>query len=127
MIIRPLEVTDSHTVRRLKDEAGYDFEFPALDDLLIEAGCMVLDASGPLAVSVAHRVPLIELAMRREGHPAIKLQALARIHEFMHRELCAKGYTEANCFVPPEIEKSYGRRLRSFGWEPRWQGYRLKA
>jgi hypothetical protein len=129
MILRPLCPADQKTVARLHAGSGFDFQFPLLESPLVESGCLVLDASGiPLAASVAKRSPEIVLAMRKDAHATVKLQALVQIHNFMRIEMLERGYTEANCFLPPSIEKSYGRHLcRIFGWQRSWQGYTLKA
>lgn len=123
-----LEATDADAVRALQAASGYAFQFPPLHSPLVETGCMILDSAGsPIAASVAQRTPEILLAMRKEGHPAIKLQALAMVHQFMRQELSSRGYAEGFCFLPPEIEKSYGRHLqRIFGWRKTWAGYALK-
>jgi hypothetical protein len=129
VILRPLEPDDQDTVECLHGESGFDFKFPSLDSPLIEAGCLILDAAGiPLAASVAKRAPEIVLAMRKDAHATVKLQALVQIHNFMRIEMATRGYHEANCFLPPSIEKNYGRHLRRiFGWEKSWQGYTLRG
>jgi hypothetical protein len=75
---------------------------------------------------VARRAPEILLAMRKSDHPTVKLQALTLIHAAMRAELMAKGYREANCFLPPELERGYGRHLkRLFGWKQAWTAYTI--
>lgn len=129
MMLRRLESGDRAIVENLQANSGFVFDFPALGSQLFEAGCLVLDATGkPLAASVAKRAPEIMLAMRRDAHATVKLQALVQIHNFMRIEMADRGYHEANCFLPPEIEKSYGRHLRRiFGWQRSWQGYTLRG
>lgn len=129
MRVRRLTAEDARAVSALHAGSGFAFQFPELHDPLIEAGCLILDAEDrPLAASVAKRAPEVLLAMRKDGHPALKLRALAMVHEFMREELAARGYKEANCFLPPEIEQSYGRHLqRIFGWQRSWQGYTMRG
>ena len=62
-----------------------------------------------------------------EGSPASKLAAMRLLHAAMTPALKAKGYTEANGFLPPELAARFGRRLeRSFGWRPNWKSWFLR-
>ena len=44
-------------------------------------------------------------------------------HEHMAAKLREIGYDHGNCFVPPEIERSFSRRLRSLGWVKNWTSF----
>lgn len=56
--------------------------------------------------------------------PTVKLHALRMLHDALIPEMKRRGFTEVNAFLPPEIERSFGRRLmRSFGWCKNWGSY----
>lgn len=125
----PLNADNWPLAEQIHAASGYDFRFPDSGSPLIEAACLIVDAQGfPIVASVAKRTPEVMLAMRNEGHPALKLQALANVHSYMREALTARGYSEANCFLPPEINRNYGRHLqRIFGWQKSWPGYTMRS
>lgn len=73
-------------------------------------------------------VPRIAIAARKttEGFllcdaewesPAMRMEAIKMLHVAMAHDLEIKGYDDMNIWVPPQMEKSFGRRLmKSFGW-----------
>ena len=85
---------------------------------------MVEDGAGNLiAACAAERIVQLYL-FRGEAGPAETLGAIRMLHGALAEELRQKGYREANCFLPPQVEKSFGRRLtRMFGWVRNWASF----
>jgi hypothetical protein len=123
-----MDLSDTEAVSALHAAAGYEFKFPDIASPLIETAIAVVDElDRPIAAVVAKRAPEVIMAMRKSDHPLVKLRALTLIHEALRKELTALGYSEANCFLPPELERNYGRHLqRIFGWQAAWKAFTLR-
>ena len=114
---RAMKIDDIPALRELYREAGYDYIFPDLMAKEIEDVTVVIDENDkPLAAGIAKRTLELYLIMGRAGHPLVKLDRIRELHRAMTKTLKAKGFTEGNAFLPPEVAKSYGRHLARLGW-----------
>jgi hypothetical protein len=56
----------------------------------------------------------------------VKMEGIRLLHGAIRDTIASKGYKEGFAFIPPSIEKAYGRHLRKwFGWEATWPAYRI--
>ena len=97
---------------------------PDLTGPLMESAIVVEDDAGNLvAACAAERIVQLYL-FKGDAAPAETLAAIRMLHGEMAEELRQKGYGEANAFLPPQVEKSFGRRLiRTFGWVRNWASF----
>lgn len=125
MKIRRATTGDQAILDEIHAQSGMDFKFAQIAMPLAECAFLVEDDSGePLGIAVAKRTPEIFLALKKKPHALVKVKALQLIHEAMNARLTELGYSEAFCFLPPELERSYGRHLvQIFGWKPTWKAY----
>lgn len=128
MKVRSLRASDLAALKRMYEQSGFDYEWPDLASREFEAVEVVVDERDePLMAAAAKRTIELYLFAGEMEHPAAKLHALRLLHGALAEKLRAKGYGEANAFLPPEVEKSFGRRLmRTFGWLKSWTGYFVK-
>jgi len=107
------------------EQAGFAYQFPDLHSPLFEAAKVVVDEDDqPLMAAAAERIIQLYLFCGKMEHPGAALHGIRMLHEALRPELKERGYAEANAFLPPQIEKSFGRRLmRSFGWVKNWASY----
>lgn len=124
MTIRPATIADLPTIQSFAEKSG--FPYPSADDPLLEC-CLVVESEGQVLMACAAK-KLVELYLwSGDAPPLVKLQALALLHDGMAKELRIKGYSEAQMFLPPEIEPKFGRRMvKSFGWCKNWLSYYLR-
>lgn len=133
MTIRPLQTSDISILREMSDKSG--FPYPDFDDPHIEAFLVVADSEDrPVVACAAKR--LIELYGYFDPacSTALRMKALGMLHEGMSEILRDKGYNSCECFVPPEIEKSFGLRLmrgiRSprflWKWAKNWRSFTIR-
>lgn len=130
MNVRPLRESDLPALKRMAEASGYPY--PDLSNPMIESVFVVEGENGQIVMAcAAERIVQLYLFASPETvkngqengqmHPAVKLHALRLLHDAMAPGLRAKGYTEANAFIPPSIDKAFGRRLsRTFGWVRNW-------
>lgn len=105
--------------------SGFPYAFPDLRGSLMESVLVVTDESDiPVAGVAAERITQLYLWMDDEMHPAAKLRIVRQLHESLAEVLRSRGYGETNCFLPPQVERSFGRRLmRNFGWVKNWASF----
>lgn len=114
-MIRPLTKDDLEEVRRLYDASEHRDGWPDFDEMA-EAQVVVEDGS-IVAVAGARMVPELVLILGK-GHPAARLYWLKLLYGRMLEFLKERGLKRSIAFVPPQIERAYGRRLGKFGFQP---------
>src|SRR5580658_5290481 len=115
MRVRDLRRSDIEYLRRFHADSGFLYDCPDFESPLLEAALVVVDdADTPVAAALAERIIQLSL-LTADLKPVVKMRVIRLLHERMAARLSAKGYHEANCFIPPQIAVKFGRRLeRSF-------------
>lgn len=70
-------------------------------------------------------IEMYMLCERNWETPRVRLFAMEIGHEEMRKWLAAHGWSDANCWLPPAIERAFGKRLHFvFGWiKSTWNSY----
>ena len=130
MRVRPMEERDIPAIKAIHAAAGYEYSFPAFDSLSIEAADVVVgDDDVPIMGAMAKRVVEVVLFCAPGGpvHPLVKMEAIKMLHDSIRDTIVPKGFYEANAFLPPQIERSYGRHLvKLFGWAKNWTSFTIR-
>lgn len=120
MKVRPLKASDLPALKAMAEASG--FPYPEL--AACEVVQVVVDEDDqPLMAAGAQCILEVCLWCGKFERPLAKLHALKLLHEHMAAKLREIGYDHGNCFVPPEIERSFSRRLRSLGWVKNWTSF----
>ena|SRR5690242_21295697 len=124
-MIRALKPSDIPTLRNWYETSGFSYDFPDVRGDRMESVLVFTDDNdAPLAAVAAERIVQLYLWMDENLHPAAKLRIIRELHDGMVPVLRSKAYHEANCFLPPELEKSFGRRLmNTFKWVRNWPSF----
>jgi hypothetical protein len=120
MEIREIRSDDEPRLREIFAAQHFDYEFPKLDSPEFLATVVICDDQSRPVMAVAARrtVELFLLADPKWGTPRWRLEALQITHNAMRSKLKQIGVQDAHIWVPPDICKSFGRRLmRMFGWK----------
>jgi len=115
-VIRSIRPEDLPRLKALHSKMGFGYPFPELR--IHDVGKVVTDESG-IPVMAALAVPIVDCYLLLEpdhGTPGNRLRNLLALHESMRVELKERGYRWASADIPPEVEKSFGRRLQRLGW-----------
>lgn len=125
MTTRSMKPSDIPVLRQMYELSGFRYNFPDLHGPLMEQVLVVVDEQDrPIAAAAAERILQLYLWSDDFVHPAARLRAVRALHEEMATKLREKRYHEVNCFLPPEAEKTFGRRLmRTFGWVRNWPSF----
>jgi hypothetical protein len=130
MIIRDYRPDDEAALRAMHAAQGFDYPFPDLANQLFLTRLVLEDDAGRPVMAALARVTceVYLLAQPGEGKPRQRWLRLLVMHEAMRRALRAQGFEDATCWIPPRIERAFGRRLRRLGWvrDP-WQAYSRKV
>jgi hypothetical protein len=126
MRIRDYQPEDEPALRAIHAAQGFDYPFPDLGNQLFLSRLVLEDDDGRPLMAALGRVTCeaFLLADPRAGTPQERWQQLQAMHEAMRRALHAQGLEDATCWIPPRIERAFGRRLRRLGWvRDAWAAY----
>lgn len=62
-----------------------------------------------------------------QANPRTRWRTLLGIHEAVRQEAAALGLSEVTCWVPPNLPKSFHRRLSRLGWLEEPQDWKRRA
>ncbi len=126
MRIREYTPEDEAPLREMHAAQGFDYPFPNLSNQLFTSRLVLEDDNGRPLMAALGRVTceVYLLAQPRAGTPQDRWQRLLAMHEAMRRVLHAQGFEDATCWIPPRIERAFGRRLLRLGWvRDLWAAY----
>lgn len=105
---------------------GFGYPFP---DLKIHDVGKVLEADRPVMAALA--VPRMEVYLLMDpdfGDPKERFDRFLELYREMQLEIASRGYEWVVADIPPEVEKSFGRRLKKLGWyRTEWANYATKV
>jgi hypothetical protein len=130
MRIRDYTPEDETALREMHAAKGFDYAFPDLSNQLFLTRLVLEDDDGRPLMAALGRVTceVYLLAQPGAGTPPERWQRLVVLHEAMRSTLQAQGFEDATCWVPPRIERAFGRRLRRLGWvRDVWAAYSRKV
>lgn len=126
MITRKAEPRDFPVLQEIFRKQGFDYSLPDFGSTNIIAKRVLVDAHDVPVMGAIERVTTESFGFFDPGWetPGWRLAGFKILHASMQRELREKGITDTHCWIPPEIEKSFGRRLKKFGWvKTIWPSY----
>jgi hypothetical protein len=126
MHIREYAPEDEAALRGMHARQEFEYPFPDLSSELFLTRLVLEDDAGRPVMAMLGRVTceVYLLAEPGAGTPRERWRCLVGLHEAARHALHARGFDDATCWVPPRIERAFGRRLRRLGWvrDP-WPSY----
>lgn len=112
-----MQPEDLQRIEAIFAAKGYNYELPSLNQNMlarrvVESGNQII--AGAAARQTSEAFFWVDPTWET---PRWRLEALKFIHEEMRVELKEKGITDVHCWIPPEIERAYSRRLLALGWQ----------
>lgn len=126
MTVRPYTAADLDALKAMHAAQGFDYAFPDLDDSIFLSKLVVEDDQGrPVMASLLRLTAEAYLLLDpRAGRPRERWWRFLALHEAARRDAFALGLDDAQAFVPPKVERSFGRRLAKLGWvKDPWPAY----
>jgi hypothetical protein len=117
---------DEPALKQMHGAQGFGYTFPELTNPLFVSKVVLEDDDGRPMMAALGRVTceVYLLADPKAGTPRERFQRLLVMHEASRRDLEARGFDDATCWVPAQIAKAFSRRLERLGWvrDP-WPSY----
>jgi hypothetical protein len=118
MRIRDLKPEDVPVLKAIYEQQGFDYEFPEDLSVFTFIRVAVDENDRPFMALASRRTE--EMFMFMDGSwrtPRWRFEAFLRLHESMRALLEKLGVVDVHAWLPPEVEKSFGRRLmRKLNW-----------
>lgn len=126
-MIRKLRADDIPVLREIHEAQGHPYPFPDLTSYQFEGVYVAVNENDRPVQAIAARrtVEVYFLGDPNWKTPGWRLETFRRLHLAAHEAMLALGYEDANCWIPPAVEKAFGRRLvKIFGWKKSiWRSY----
>lgn len=111
MVIRDTVEEDLHILKDLMENRSYHFDLPdSLEGFVVSLSA---ESEEGLVFGLAAR-PTVEFYLIGNPEwstPAMRLEVLKSLHAEMEKRLAELGYTDGHIWIPPELSKSFSRRL----------------
>ncbi|SRR5713101_53220 len=124
MKIRHATAGDAKALKAIHAQMGLDYELPDLNKM---AGRLVFeDDAGVVRMAILLR-PTVEAYMLVDRED--KVSARERWSRFlcMHKaamqDAVSQGIEDAYAFLPPQLDRSFGRKLKRLGWFRPWDAW----
>ena len=124
-MVRKYKPEDEEEIKAFYIGSGYEFEYPDLSSPLFITK-MVTEEDGMVVMGAALKLSAEAYLFANPswGSPRERWKALLELHEAVRISGYGFGLDGVNCWLPPEIEKPFGRRLMRLGWERNhWRSY----
>lgn len=120
MHVREYTPADLKHLVGIYERQGFKYRFPDLDEPATSArfiSKLVLEDGRPVASVLARATAEIYLLLDPTyGTPEQRWEAFEAIHRAAETSLLDIGLEDSHCWLPPAIERRFGKRLATLGW-----------
>lgn len=94
---------------------GFDYELPSFDDKFAVRAVLEGDTGPQMALMLRKTVEAFFLS-DESGAPEKRWVNFMALHEAVRVEALRLGFTDVQAMLPPQISRSFGKRLGYLGW-----------
>jgi hypothetical protein len=118
VLIREYSDADLHALQRIHQRQALDYVLPDVSHPLFTTRLVLEDQSGRAAMGLFVRLTgeAFLLLDPDQGTPREKWERLLALHQAAQHDARARGLEDVHAWLPPQLEKSFGRRLMQLGW-----------
>jgi len=123
MTFRPFQESDTAALAHLAGLSSFPYVDP--NSQMVEACMVAVDEDGKVVAAIAAE-RIVQLFFWRSPNlsPAAIMGAFRGMEKNMATELKKKGYNSCEAFIPPQLEKKFGKRLeRTLGFVKNWNSW----
>ena len=130
MLVREYKEQDLESLQQIHAEQKFPYAFPDLQNPLFLTKIVLTDGDGPeqnirgaaLLRLTAEAYLLLDPS---QGTPRERWQSLLALHQAAQQDAWRRGLEDVHAWLPPAIEKKFGRRLERLGWlrDAAWTPY----
>jgi hypothetical protein len=127
LLVRPYEAGDQAQVEALKRKQGFAYDSPEWEKMLVS--CVIEEDDRIRMAAFLRKTSEVYLVVDQDaGRQRDKLANLLALHREMLTPMRRVGFTDTHCWMPPEIEKTFGPLLLHLGWrKPLWPSYSFEV
>lgn len=118
MRIREFQAGDMEKLKAMHAKQGFRYPFPDIQDESFLMRTVLEDDSGePVMGALARLTAEVYLLVDPDaGTPAEKMHRIMALQAVAMPEAWRRGLDDLHCWLPPSIERSFGRRMAAMGW-----------
>ncbi|MBU6231681.1 hypothetical protein KGP36_03350 [Patescibacteria group bacterium] len=125
MKVREYKESDLDRLKELYHNSGFDYYLPGMNEFFSKR---VVDSPDGIAMAAFLKLnaEAYLICDPKWRNPAWRMEALRQLESVCREDAVEKGAMEAVSFIPPQLNKTFGRRLSKMGWSPcrpEWQCY----
>lgn len=126
MIVRAYTDADFQRIKDLHTRSGLGYTLPTLSSEVFYSRRVIQDSDSIGMATFMRLTSEVYLVCDPEWrNPAWRMEALRQLHFECNRDAKEQGVKEVCAFLPPEMQKKFGRRLTKMGWSsykgPEWR------
>lgn len=123
ILVRPFEEADRGRINEIFQAQKLEYDAPDWGKILVSA---VVEVDGKITMAAFLR-KTAETYFVMDGRAGRKRDRVGQLL-MLHRELLIParrvGFEDVHCWLPPEMEKDFGKLLMHFGWvRPLWPNF----
>lgn len=101
----------------MHDMQGFGYPFPNLDSRAFVVK-QVLESDGRVCMAILLRLTSEAYFLHDPlaGTPRERWQRFLELHDATNTAAFVAGFDDVHAFLPPTVDKAFGRRLRRLGW-----------
>lgn len=125
MSLRPYQLSDGIALRRMFEKQGFEYDCPDFNDPGLISKTIFESSGLPRMAIIARLTAEAYFLVDKDfGTPIEKWRAFLELHEAARKDCFTRGLDDIFCWIPPQIEKSFGRRLLRIGWgKNKWSSF----
>jgi len=127
VIIRPFENGDLEAIKQMHAKQNFAYAFPDVSNPTFLCKKVLENGNAkPEMAAMIHLTGEAYLLVDPELDisPRDRWAQFVALHEQVRRDAWNIGLEDIHCWLPPQVEKSFGKRLMSLGWKrPLWTDY----
>jgi len=130
MLVREYKEQDLESLQQIHAGQNFPYAFPDLRNPLFLTKIVLTDGEGSnekirgaaLLRLTAEAYLLLDPS---QGTPRERWQSLLALHQAAQQDAWRRGLEDVHAWLPPAIEKKFGRRLERLGWlrDAAWTPY----
>ena len=128
-MIRAYNAGDMPRIRELYHQHGLNYELPDFNAVTYPIRIVSEDDGKIVMAAFAHlTAELYLLADGTHGTPQQRWERFKELHQVgLEMAYYPGGFDDLHAFLPPQLEKSFGRRLKRLGWQKAlWPCYAIE-
>jgi hypothetical protein len=133
--IREYNEQDLNSLRTIHASQGFDYALPNLGNPLFVTKLVLTETDQNAQGEKILGAALLRLTAEayllldpKAGTPRDRWQALLELHGAAHRDAWCRGLEDVHAWLPPGLEKKFGKRIERLGWirDDAWTPYCLR-